>query len=169
MEAEAGLSVMDLSTGAEAAVTVSTAGLLVTFPNVAVMLVLPAATPLARPIEIVASAGTEEIQVTLEVRFCVLLSLYRPVAVNCCVAPTVMEAEAGLTVMVLSTGAEGPVAEAAVTVSAAGLLVTPPNVAVMLVLPAITPLARPPEIVAMAGTEELQVTIEVKFRVLSLP
>jgi len=30
-------------------------------------------------------------------------------------------------------------------------------------------LARPPEIVAMAGTEELQVTLDVKFRVLSLP
>jgi cyanate permease len=69
MEAEAGLTVMDLSTGAEAAVTVSTAGLLVTLPNVAVTLVLPAATPLARPAEIVASAGIEEFQVTLEVRF----------------------------------------------------------------------------------------------------
>jgi hypothetical protein len=80
-----------------------------------------------------------------------------------------METEAGLSVMDWSTGAEGPVPEAAVTVSAAGLLVTPSNVAVMLVLPAANPLARPAEIVAVAGTEELQVTLEVRFRVLLLP
>jgi hypothetical protein len=39
------------------------------------MLVLPAATPSAKPAAIVASVGTEEVQVALEVRFWVLLSL----------------------------------------------------------------------------------------------
>ena len=68
---------MDCSTAAGAAVTASTdAGLLTTLPDVAVILVLPAATPLAEPaVVMVASAGIEELQVTLEVRFWVLLSL----------------------------------------------------------------------------------------------
>ena len=68
---------MDCSTAAGAAVTASTAaGLLTTLPDVAVILVLPAATPLAEPaVLMVASAGIEELQVTLEVRFWVLLSL----------------------------------------------------------------------------------------------
>ena len=49
--------------------TASTAtGLLVTPDMVAVTLVLPAATPLARPAVMVASAGTEAAQVASEVR-----------------------------------------------------------------------------------------------------
>jgi hypothetical protein len=66
---------MDCSTGggAIAAVTVNTAAALATLPDVAVMFVLPAAAPVAEPAELMlASAGTEEFQVTLEVRFCVV-------------------------------------------------------------------------------------------------
>jgi hypothetical protein len=59
------------------AVTVkAAAGVLVTPLDAAVMLVLPAAIPVAEPAALmVASVGTEELQVALEVRFCVLPSL----------------------------------------------------------------------------------------------
>jgi hypothetical protein len=56
------------------AVTASiAAGVLTTLPDVAVMLVLPAATPVAEPAALmVASARAEELQLALEVRFWVL-------------------------------------------------------------------------------------------------
>jgi hypothetical protein len=73
IEAEAGLSAMVCSTGAVAAVTVNTAAGALTLPDVAVMFVLPAATPVAEPAALtVASVGTEELQVALEVRFWVV-------------------------------------------------------------------------------------------------
>ena len=53
----------------------STAALLVTLPEVAVMFVLPAPMPVAQPAAIVASVGTDEVQVTPEDRVCVVLSL----------------------------------------------------------------------------------------------
>ena len=57
-------------------VTVSVTGALVTLPTVAVMFVLPAATPVATPVpEIVARVESEECQVAVLVTFCVLLSL----------------------------------------------------------------------------------------------
>jgi ABC-type transport system involved in cytochrome c biogenesis permease component len=87
------------------------------------------------------------------------------VAVNCSVAPTAIEAELGPTVIDCSTAAGAAVA---VTVRGAGLLVIPDKVAVMLVLPAATPVARPPVIVASARTEEFQVTREVRSRVVPL-
>ncbi len=57
-------------------------------PDAAVMVVLPAATPEARPLDppallIVATAGADELQVTDAVRTCVVPSVYVPVAVNC--------------------------------------------------------------------------------------
>jgi hypothetical protein len=64
---------MDCNTGGGAAVTVNTAAAAVTLPDVAVMFVLPAATPVAEPAALtVASVGTEELQVALEVRFWVV-------------------------------------------------------------------------------------------------
>jgi hypothetical protein len=45
----------------------------------------------------VAAAEFDELQVTVLVRFWVLLSLYVPVAVNCCVFPNGTEAFAGVT------------------------------------------------------------------------
>jgi len=60
----------------------ATAGL-VTVPDLAVMLVVPAATPVAKPAELmVAATVLEETQVAVLVRSAVLLSLYVPVAVN---------------------------------------------------------------------------------------
>ena len=56
-------------------------------PCVADMVLVPVATPVASPLAlIVVTAVLEEAQVTWLVMFCVLLSEYVPVAVNCCVA-----------------------------------------------------------------------------------
>ena len=57
-------------------------------PEVAVMATVPAATPRDNPFVgdvsfTVATAVFEELQSTLDVRFCVLLSVYVPVAMNC--------------------------------------------------------------------------------------
>jgi len=117
------------------------------------------ATPGAKPpLVIVAVAVLEEVQVTEPVRFCVLLSLYVPVAVNCCVPPVASEAFAGVSAIDTNTGA--------VTVR----LVEPPiapEVAWIVVLPAATPVAKPPlVIVATAVFVELHVTELVRFCVL---
>ena len=78
----AGVTAMDCST---AAVTVNTVEPLMA-PSVALMELVPVATPVARPpLVIVATDGVAEAHVTCEVRFCVLASLKVPVAVNCCV------------------------------------------------------------------------------------
>ena len=74
-------------------------------PEVACIVVLPAATPVARPAAvIVATAVLVEVQATDPVRFCVLLSLYVPVAMNCCVAPLAIEAFAGVTAIDTKAG-----------------------------------------------------------------
>jgi hypothetical protein len=70
------------------------------------MVVLPAPTPLANPAELmVATAVAEDAQVTWPVMFCVLLSEYLPVAVNCCVPPVAIVGFAGVTVIEASDGA----------------------------------------------------------------
>ena len=77
---------------------------------------------------------------------------------NCCVLPTPSEAFAGVAAIDTSSGA--------VTVSVVEPC-TAPEAAVIVVLPTARPVAIPPAfIVATAGTEELQVTEEVKFWVL---
>ena len=75
-------------------------------PEVAWIVVLPVATPAARPaLVIVATAVFAEAHVAELVRFWVLASLYVPVAVNCCVAPTAIEALAGVTATDTKAGA----------------------------------------------------------------
>jgi hypothetical protein len=71
-------------------------------PKVAVIVVGPGATEVANPFEptallIVATDLDEESQVTDVVRFCVVLSEYVPVAVNCCVLPKAILGLAGVT------------------------------------------------------------------------
>ena len=67
---------------------------------------MPAATAVARPaLLIVAVAGVTDVHVAEFVRFCVLLSLYVPVAVNCCVAPLAIEGVAGVTAIDTSVAA----------------------------------------------------------------
>src|SRR5262249_10556882 len=77
-----------------------------TDPSVARMVVVPAATAVASPVEsIVAAAVFEDAHVTWLVRFCVLESEYVPVAVYGCVAPTVSVPLAGVTAIDVSVAA----------------------------------------------------------------
>src|SRR6266542_1837979 len=142
-----------------AAVTVSVV-LPETPPKVAVIVVVPAATDVARPCDppallIVATAVLDELQVTTwVVRSCVVLSLKVPVAVNCWVNPSGRPGLVGVTAIVDRV--------AAVTVSVV-LPETPPKVAVIVVVPAATDVARPAlSIVAKAVFEEPQVTWVVR-------
>jgi len=95
-------------------------------PEVAVMVVEPAAIPVASPLLpavllIVATPVADELQVTDVVRFCVLPSLNVPVAVNCCVPETTIVGFAGVTASDESVGT-------GVTVTLA--VAVPPSVAV---------------------------------------
>jgi hypothetical protein len=69
-------------------------------PDAAVIVEEPTPAPVARPpVVIVANEVTEEVQVTLLVRFCVLLSENVPVAVYCSVVPFGMVLVPGVTAM----------------------------------------------------------------------
>jgi hypothetical protein len=71
--------------------------------NVAMTIVLPAETLLARPAAlIVATLGADELQATAAVRFSVLPLPYVPVAVNCCVLPAASDGFTGVTVNEMS-------------------------------------------------------------------
>ena len=62
------------------------------------MVVVPRPTAVASPaVLIVATVAAEELHVAVLVRFCVLASVYVPVAVNCCVLPLAIEGVAGVT------------------------------------------------------------------------
>ena len=81
-----------------------------------------------------------------------------PVAVNCCVAPALIDAVAGVTAIDCSVF---------VTVNTAAGEVTVPSVAVMLLVPAATPVAKPLAlIVATDVVPDVQVTELVIFAVL---
>jgi hypothetical protein len=91
-EAFAGVTAIDTNTGT---VTVRLVEPPIA-PDVAWIVVLPAATHVAKPtLVIVATAVFVDVQVTELVRFSVLPSLKTPVAVNCCVKPLAMDAFAG--------------------------------------------------------------------------
>ena len=82
-------------------------------------------------------------------------------AVKACVFPATMEAAVGATAIDTSV--------AAVTVSVAELLVIPDSEAVIIEVPAATPVATPPEtMVAAAVFEDVQVAVEVRFWVVLL-
>jgi hypothetical protein len=101
------------------------------------MVAVPNATHVAKPvwILIVATDVADEVQVTFVVRSCVVPLLYVPVAVNCWVYPAATDAVMGVTAIEVNT--------TAVTVKAAELL-TWPEVAVMVAVPAAMPFASPP-------------------------
>src|ERR1700687_3753793 len=74
-------------------------------PAVALIVAVPTARATAAPVALtLAIAGPDEVHVAVFVRFCVLPSLYVPVAVNCCVSPAAIEALAGVTAIHASTG-----------------------------------------------------------------
>ena len=79
-----------------------------TAPRVALIELVPTPMPVAKPPVLMdATEGVAEAQVTLPVRFCVLLSLYVPVAVNCCVFPPKIVGFAGVTAIDCKVGAVG--------------------------------------------------------------
>ena len=57
------------------------------------------------PLLTVAIVAADEVQVAVLVKFCVLLSLYVPTAVNCCVYPAATDAVPGVTAIDVNTGA----------------------------------------------------------------
>jgi hypothetical protein len=131
----------------------------VTLLNVAPMLLVPTPAAVASPpLVIVATLEVAEAHVAEAVRFCVLLSLYVPVAVNCCVWPLVTDEVAGVTEIEEST--------TALTVSVA-LPCTAPEVTAIVVTPGLTPLANPALFtVEMEFTDTLQAAVDVRFCVL---
>jgi hypothetical protein len=76
-----------------------------TDPSVAVIVAAPVITPEAKPPELIVATGDDEFHVTKEVKSCVLLSLYVPVAWNCTVSPAATVPLAGLTAMDTNAGA----------------------------------------------------------------
>src|SRR5256712_4523961 len=144
--AEAGLTLTD-ATGTGFPVTPA----LPVFPSlVAVIVTALAATPVTSPVEdTVATAGALDAQVTDRPES-TLPAASRSVAASCTVAPTITTAVAGL----IPTDATGTFA----TPIAADALF-PSLVAVIVVVPAATPVTRPAaETVAMAGLELAHVT-----------
>src|SRR5947207_7226223 len=111
-------------------------------PKAAEICAVPFATPVATPVvaTIVADAIGNELHVTCVVMFEVLASLYVPVAMNKIVLPTATDAGFGVIAIDVSE----------ITVSVTPGDVTVPKVAVMLVVPAATPVASPPEAVMVA-------------------
>ena len=80
IDALAGETEIETSTGA---VTVNVADATIV-PELALMFAIPWVRPVASPaLFTVAIAGADDVQFTVLVRFCVLPSLYDPVAVNC--------------------------------------------------------------------------------------
>jgi hypothetical protein len=129
-----------------------------TIPEVAVMIVAPAATAVARPLLLtVATNVFDELQVTCVVILKLVPSEYAPVAVNCWVTPTGMLGLAGV------TDIDERVAEVTVRVVLPEIL---PEMAVMVAVPAEKAVARPPLLtVATNVFDELQVTCVVILKV----
>lgn len=154
----AGITAIEVNTGG---VTVSVTEPLIV-PDVAVIVADPAARLLASPaLFTVVTEFAEEVQVAVLVKSCVVLLLYVPVAVNCCVEPAATEAVAGVTEIEVKVGG--------VTVRVVEPLIVP-DLAVMVALPDATAVARPVLLLIVAADvfEELQVTEDVRFWVVPL-
>jgi hypothetical protein len=130
--------------------------------KVAVIVVVPVEMPVATPAALmVAAAVLLDVHVAELVTMAVVLSEYVAVAVNCCVEPESTVALVGAIVMELTT--------LLLTVRVV-LWVMPLSVAVIVVLPSATAVARPEAaIVAIAGLEEVQVAVVVMSRVVPSP
>src|SRR6202040_2775178 len=118
----------------------------VMLPTVAEIVEVPAPTPVAKPVAlIVATPGVAEAHTAL-LSTCVVLSLNVPVAVNCCVAPLVIEGFPGVTAIDTSV--------AGVTVSSVEPVMLT-TVAEIVEVPAPTAVAKPVAlIVATPGVAE---------------
>jgi hypothetical protein len=130
-----GVTEMDISV-AEVTVRVVVPEML---PDVAVIVVEPAAAPVANPLEsaallMTATAASDELQITDVVRSCVVLSENVPVATNCWFVPLTMLGLVGVIAMDTS------VAEVTVTIVDP---VMSPHVATIFALPECVALVRP--------------------------
>ena len=123
-------------------------------PELAVTVVVPTATAVARPLLLtVPTAGLDEPQVTWGVRSWVVPSENVPVAANCWVVCRIMLASVGV------TDIEDMVADVTVRVVLPEIL---PELAVTVVVPTATAVARPLLLtVPTAGLDEPQVTWEL--------
>ena len=124
--------------------------------SVARIVVAPTATLVASPPLTVATPMLVELHVAAVVRFCVVLSLNVPVAVNCSVNPIAIDGFVGTTAIDMST--------ADVTVN----VVVPKmpldaSVARIVVAPTATLVASPPPTVATPTSVELHVAVVVRF------
>ena len=129
-------------------------------PDVAVIREGPASSAVATPeVLIVATVSVPEAQVTEEVRSLVEPSVLRPVAVNVRILfpAKLTDGFAGATVM----DAKGAVCTVRVVVP-----VTPPEVAVIVAVPAATPLAKPEVLIVAVASEE---DVHTGARTLVLP
>ncbi len=127
-----------------AAVTVKVAGVAIWAPKVAVMVDVPVATPVARPLvgeperlSIVATAGVPVPQMEAAVLLKVVPSLNVSIASYCCVPETGTEAVAG------DTTNDTDVAAFTIKLAVAGECGLAAKVAVMTTVPDVTPVARP--------------------------
>ena len=155
-----GETAMDVIVFVVAAATVSVVVPVIPLSE-AFMVVEPAATPVAKPLElIVAAAPLEVVQVAVEVTFADEPLLYVAVAVNCSVVPAAMLGFPGDTAIDVRLGVA-----AACTVRVAVPLM-PFTAALTVVEPAATAEAIPEElIVAIAVFAVVQVAVEVTFAV----
>ncbi len=142
-----------------------TFAVLVSAPSVALITALPAFSPVAEPFELMTTEASDELHVTRLFTFCFVPSLNVPVAVKPKVVEGARSAEAGVTaiddkVAALTVSAVAPICGGA-----------PPaaKVAVMLELPAATPVAVAPVIVAKAVLLEVHVqSLEIVWLVPSV-
>ena len=142
--------------------TVSGSARLTIAPSVAVICEIPAATPVARPVfaPMVAIVALDEAHVTVVVMSFVEPSLYVPVAINCCVCAGLIDGFNGETAIDCSV--------TAFAVRVLPGLTTVPCVAVICVVPGLTPVAKPKaaSTVATVGFEDAQATLVVMFLLL---
>lgn len=96
----------------------------------------------------------EEVHVTESVRFCVLLFVYMPVAVNCSVIPIDTDGFAGVKVIETKVGA---------VTSRVALPLIVPEEALIVVEPCAKVVARPAETVAIAELDEVHVAELVRI------
>jgi hypothetical protein len=125
-------------------------------PRVALIVDVPELSALAKPAEfMVAIAGVLDVQTTVAAMFCMLPSLYVPVAENCCVVPATIEVFVGAIAIDCNV--------AAVTVSTVEPLIDD-DAAVIVEVPTPAPLASPEAlIVVIEVVPELHVTVLVRF------
>jgi hypothetical protein len=141
-------------------VTVSVTALLVTPPDAAVIWVVPAKTPVASPLLLLIWATVVALLVHVKLGLLIVSpALSLATAVNWSVAFTAIDGEPAVTVIVAT--APG------VTVSVIALLVTPPDEAVICVVPAKAPVAMPVLLIA-ATVVELLAQVKVS-PLMSLP